>query len=334
MRLTMPCVFLVMFSGLVSYTIIAIVFSKSEYYKRRLSYDPLMFGYINPRPPNSYLREPRKLLEHVCDKDPCLQNKSVNFTLVTFIKSKANYFQRRELLRRTWNAVSYMNGGRFEAVFLMGKTSHPATLNLLDVEEERYGDILQYDGPDDYDLMPYKVLAGMEWASKHLPSNTLYASADDDFLIDIRKMTHSIQEVMLNATKRYNSTLPIMCMFIKGLEEKPLRVQGWKWYVSYDEYRPNIYPPYCHGGMYVMSLPLAKDLYNTSLVAPMLRLDDVWITGILRRRLNFSDHLVLKMPEVTKHFGSVNDAVRAAMSKKWDEMKRTFENTTQCQCTL
>jgi len=76
---------------------------------------------------------------------------AVNWKLVTFIKSKTNYFKRRELLRRTWNSVSYINGARLEAIYLMGQATDAATKALLDEEEERYGDILQYDGPDDYE---------------------------------------------------------------------------------------------------------------------------------------------------------------------------------------
>jgi len=33
----------------------------------------------------------------------------------------------------------------------MGQATDAATKALLDEEEERYGDILQYDGPDDYE---------------------------------------------------------------------------------------------------------------------------------------------------------------------------------------
>jgi len=193
--------------------------------------------------------------------------------------------------------------------------------------------------------MPYKVLAGMEWASQHLPEDTLYASADDDFLINLDKMVDSVTNV-LNLTKwqvatnsttdnqNYLNLLPIMCIFVKGDGEKPIRKRGWKWYVTYDEYKPSVYPPYCHGGMYIMSVPTASNLWNTSLTAPMLRLDDVWITGILRRRANISDELVMKMPDVAKHFGTVNDVVRSTMDKKWRELYASFENATECSCTL
>lgn len=70
--------------------------------------------------------------------------------MVTFIKSKIEYFHRRKLLRETWGSVAYLDGARFENVFVVGKTDDKSLISLLDEEEKQYGDILQYDGPDDY----------------------------------------------------------------------------------------------------------------------------------------------------------------------------------------
>ncbi|XP_076823296.1 beta-1,3-galactosyltransferase 5-like [Clavelina lepadiformis] len=334
------CLALIIFSGFVSYLVIAIIL-RIEVYNR--SHEPLLYGFVQLRPKNFYLRQPRRILERICDDDACLQDKKINWTMVTFIKSKADYIRRREFLRKTWTSLSYVNGARFETVFLIGKTQDPYVTALLDEEEERYGDILQFDGPDDYDNMPYKVLAGMEWASEHLDKHALYASADDDFLINIHTLVESVKNIInesreatLNSTSytNYRDLMPIMCMFIKGENEKPVRRPGWKWYVSFREYRQRTFPTYCHGGMYVMPLLKATNLWNESRTAPMLRLDDVWITGILRKRLNMSDHLVYKMPDLTKHFGTVNDVVMKKMQLEWDLMDIKHQKDVRCKCML
>jgi len=70
--------------------------------------------------------------------------------MVTFVKSKIDYHRRRELLRRTWGSVNYLNGAKFESVYLMGYSSNKHAKALLDEEEARYNDLLQYEGPDDY----------------------------------------------------------------------------------------------------------------------------------------------------------------------------------------
>ena len=70
--------------------------------------------------------------------------------MVTFIKSKIDYYKRREFIRRTWGAINYLNGAKFENVFIIGKSKDPYVKMLLDEEEARYGDLLQFDGPDSY----------------------------------------------------------------------------------------------------------------------------------------------------------------------------------------
>lgn len=201
--------------------------------------------------------------------------------------------------------------------------------------------------PFSHRKMPYKVLAGMEWATEKLSRDNLYSSADDDFLVDMDMLVSNIHQ-LVNQSKwntQYNATnftnpdyrynIPIMCMFVKGADEKPTRQLGYKWYVSYREYKLDTYPPYCHGGMYVMSMPTATAIWQVSRTAPMLRLDDVWITGILRRRTNISDEQVYKMPKITTHFGTVSDEVRLSMSDHWQNMtKLLHHNCTYCTCML
>ena len=69
---------------------------------------------------------------------------------MTFVKSKIDYFKRREFLRRSWGSVNYLNGAKFESVYLMGYSGNKYAKALLDEEQSRYDDLLQYDGPDDY----------------------------------------------------------------------------------------------------------------------------------------------------------------------------------------
>jgi len=76
--------------------------------------------------------------------------------MVSFIKSAAGNSWRRELLRRTWGSVMYVERGRFITVFVVGHAKGIGA-RILEEEHQRYGDILQYDGPDDYRLDNDKV---------------------------------------------------------------------------------------------------------------------------------------------------------------------------------
>ena len=48
---------------------------KTLFFVFRMTYDPLMMGYIDARPPNRYLREPWKLTRHLCDETECMKEK-------------------------------------------------------------------------------------------------------------------------------------------------------------------------------------------------------------------------------------------------------------------
>ena len=181
--------------------------------------------------------------------------------------------------------------------------------------------------------MPFKVLAGMEWASRHLTDDMYYASADDDFLIYQNLFAKNMTAIR-NEYQNNQTSFPILCLFKRGVNENAVRIRASKWYVTYNEYKRSLYPVYCHGGMYAMSMPVVTQLWNESRTAPMLRLDDVWITGILRKRMNFSDELLYSLPHVTRHFGTVSDLIKTRMDKEWTKIKTSLENETTCTCTL
>lgn len=70
--------------------------------------------------------------------------------MVIFVKTAVGNFQRRSLLRRTWGSITMVGGGRFHYVFIVGVIQNDGRNALLEEEYERFGDILQFDGPDDY----------------------------------------------------------------------------------------------------------------------------------------------------------------------------------------
>ena len=69
--------------------------------------------------------------------------------MFTFVKSKAEYNERRQIIRETWGSVFYMNGAKITTIFVIGRAKNTRQKNI-DEEHERFGDILQIDEDDDY----------------------------------------------------------------------------------------------------------------------------------------------------------------------------------------
>lgn len=61
---------------------------------------------------------------------------------------------------------------------------------------------------------------------------------------------------------------------------KPITNISSKWYTPVYMYSGSIYPNYLSGTGYVMSMAVARRLYNASLVTPIFHLEDVYLTGI------------------------------------------------------
>ncbi|CAK8674734.1 unnamed protein product [Clavelina lepadiformis] len=286
----------------------------------------------------SFLIQPWRLASKYCEKAACLKDKKVNWTMVFFVKSAAPNQVRRELLRRTWASLSYVEGGRFETVFVIGKTDVPKYVSLLQEESERYGDLLQFNDFDDYEHIGLKTLAGMQWASDNLPSDFLYSSVDDDFMVNLGKLQKRVDESINDVNDFQLPMFPIICGFKKGINEKPVRQQGRKWSVSLDTYIWPDYPQYCHGGLYTTSIEVVKKLFNISRKERTFHLDDVWITGILRNKLGMSDSMLVKSEyETGIHYsgyhGKARPSVRDFMKEEWENIFKLFNTTkTFCKC--
>jgi len=70
--------------------------------------------------------------------------------MVTFVKSRAGNVFLRQMIRRTWGSLLYVNGGHFSTIFIVGKTNNETVQALVDEEYERNRDLLLITEPDDY----------------------------------------------------------------------------------------------------------------------------------------------------------------------------------------
>ena len=73
----------------------------------------------------------------------------IKWKMFTFVKSAANYWKRREMIRRTWGSVKFIDEAQFTTIFVIGK-SQETTQALVDEESDRFGDIIQINSSDDY----------------------------------------------------------------------------------------------------------------------------------------------------------------------------------------
>ena len=145
-------------------------------------------------------------------------------------------------------------------------------------------------------IVPEKVLAGMQWSSEHLSSEWIYASLDDDVVVMMPNLVLYLESLFEPAENNSAVTmspcyedLPIVCVYSYQPHDVPARDPKVKWFISKVDYPDQKWPVHCRGGLYLMSNKLASDIFSVSRTTPRLHLDDVWITGLMRRKLNYGD---------------------------------------------
>ena len=145
--------------------------------------------------------------------------------------------------------------------------------------------------------VPEKVLAGMQWSAKNFPPEWVYASLDDDMAIYLPNLIDYLNKLMApvysnqttNSIKPCYQDLPVVCVNKLKIRDTPERSSRSKWYVSEEEFPGNTWPTYCRGGLYLMSNKLASEIFEKSRTTAYLSMDDVWITGFMRRQLGVGD---------------------------------------------
>ena len=180
----------------------------------------------------------------------------------------------------------------------------------------------------------------MQWAAENLPEQHLFSSVDDDMFVDIKAFVDGIDHQFIKQMNNSWPEFPIFCGFVKGVGEKPVR-QGdkkfQKWAVSEKLYPWPTFPPYCHGGLYVTSVRVIKQLYNLSRYRKLWFLDDVWLTGLLRRELGLPDEMVTddKCP-ASYHLSTHpedNWKWNLCKKKKRKELELLLEDKSFCKCS-
>lgn len=185
----------------------------------------------------------------------------------------------------------------------------------------------------------FKTLTGMKWADENLPDDYFYATGDDDFLVDLARLQETVDYHREWAVKNGTGHYPILCLFDGREGAKPFRERISKWYVTQSEYAGDVYPKFCMGGMYLTSMRVMRRLWEISKEHRPMRVDDVWITGILREKLGIPPHMVIILPEppiATHYLGfppkTMNESPGIMMAKEWNNTLRLAENKTLCTC--
>ncbi|XP_064628502.1 beta-1,3-galactosyltransferase 5-like [Lineus longissimus] len=254
--------------------------------------DPILAHNATPIPlvnqvsPQDYYK-PRSTKVHRHDfrllKQPSGCNGSRPFLLI-LVLSVHEHLDRRTVIRKTWGGAA-LNGtwphrpqdGKFtvRVYFLFGKHKggNRTLESALEKEATAHNDIIQEDFVDTYENLPKKSIMGLKWASEHCTSAAYIMKTDDDTFINLGPLVTYIK-----ANKEAPSkVIGVYC-------PRSVVIRSGRWGVSKQAYPFARYPPYIAGGPgYIMPAHFAHVLFNLSEYIPEVKMEDVYVTGILTK---------------------------------------------------
>ncbi|XP_026760539.2 beta-1,3-galactosyltransferase 2-like isoform X2 [Galleria mellonella] len=202
-----------------------------------------------------------------------------NQFLVIIVTSYVGHVELRSVHRRSMPS-SLLKSMNITRIFLLAKIppdERYITQEAIKDESTIFDDVLQGSFTENYRNLTHKHLMGLQWASTVCkPSYIL--KVDDDTVYNLQ----STHKLLLQMNKS-NDNLLIGYMLNNT---KPRRSKQNKWYVTWEEYPRNEYPPYLSGWYYIITSKVATSLCEEAMYHPYFWIDDIFVTGILTESLN------------------------------------------------
>ena len=193
-----------------------------------------------------------------------------NTHLLVIVISSPSALYERNVYRET--VLSPVISGALPHVkyaFLLGRSAEPATHYLMDLEHTLYSDIIVGNFVDSYENLVLKSLFMLHWASKYCRQARFIYKLDNDVYADMAAISRYLK------TSKVEKHQIIGSVFDKV---RPIYSRRSKWYVS--SYRNSTFPRYVSGTSYIMTSDLLTPTFEAAMNTSLLRLEDVFITGI------------------------------------------------------
>ncbi|KAL4720030.1 hypothetical protein ACJJTC_009272 [Scirpophaga incertulas] len=217
--------------------------------------------------------------EHFCKKSPF-------FTII--VTSYVGHVELRSAHRRAMptDILKSMNATR---IFLLAKippTEKHLTQQAIENEHSIYNDLLQGSFIENYRNLTLKHLMGLKWVSNKC-TPIYIVKVDDDIVFNLA----NTYKLLLSLGIQQNLLMGYMLN-----NTVPRRQKQNKWYVSEVEFTGSMYPSYLSGWYYITTSTVAKKISDEAIYHQFFWIDDIFITGILRKIVG------IELKQVPKEF--------------------------------
>ncbi|XP_077103523.1 N-acetyllactosaminide beta-1,3-N-acetylglucosaminyltransferase 2 [Siphateles boraxobius] len=219
----------------------------------------------------------------VCDGGPLAKKRAP--TLLLAIKTQPADFVNREAIRETWGRSGRIKsrGGRqrlVRRVFLLGKSKDLHIEEKLQLESDKYGDIIQWEFMDTFFNLTLKDVLFWDWFSRRCTHARFIFKGDDDIFVRTPALLDYLLAEEANGFRSNKMEAFVVGDVINSAA--PVRSNGSKYYIP-ESFFKGVYPSYPGGGGVVYSGSLAHRLLEVSQKVHLFPIDDVYLGMCLQR---------------------------------------------------
>lgn len=222
-------------------------------------------------------------------------NNSIKYILVA-IQSRPEELAIRMQIRQLFEDIKNVSDYGLKYMFVLGRDK---TVELESIREESntYHDILMIDMEENYRNLMYKHLGLINWLTDYCENAVFVVKLEQDVLVDVVELGKHLLDKFSKfiSVNTYEADRFLYCQM--QYKAVPQRSNLSKWYIDYETYPFDWYPPYCDGLGYVTNINTLFFIKDQSLKIPRFWLDDVYFTGILLygmnevKRIDFDDEV-------------------------------------------
>ncbi|KAI5631781.1 galactosyltransferase domain-containing protein [Phthorimaea operculella] len=245
--------------------------------------------------------------------------------LLILVTTAPSHGAARDAIRLTWGSFALRKD--IAIVFVIGQPPD-AFRDKLEAEDEMYGDIVMGNFVDSYSNLTLKTISMLEWTDTYCPRARSVLKTDDDMFINVPKLLQ-----FRNYGSRVNATSTIWGKVLKkGL---PKRTPQSKYYLSRTQYPKKILPDFATGPAYLLTRDAIHPLLSVALSQPYVRLEDVYVTGILANKVGVKRQHAHEFynRKISPHPCAVQRGISIHMVRyheQFDLWRKLLDHTAKC----
>jgi len=219
---------------------------------------------------------------------------------IAFVLSRPDNAQARAAVRAAYG--SGQPQPLIRVAFMMGQSQDREVNREVLKENTEHGDLVIGDYLDTYYNLTLKLYTAMYWVDQYCSHSPITIKTDDDIEVNIA----NLQQFLLTRPdiREKNDISKVQDYTVNGsfychYQNTPvIRNPNSKWYVSYEEWVDENFPQFCKGAGYLFDTVVAPLLWRGASTVGFLKLEDVFFTGIVRRKYRIEINSVEIVDEV------------------------------------